>query len=78
MLSSLSNSLDKTSEPKIKRKWERGSSCLSPLSGVKRPKGLPFSKMEKEAEVMQVLTQSSQIELNPSCFFCQKPSPYPF
>jgi hypothetical protein len=34
MLSSRSNSLERTSVPKINKKGERGSPCLSPLSGV--------------------------------------------
>jgi hypothetical protein len=54
-LSSLNISLEKTSAPKIKRKGKRGSPCLNPLSGEKSPKGLPFSRMEKEVEEMQIL-----------------------
>jgi hypothetical protein len=30
-----------------------GSPCLKPLEGEKRPKGLPFKRMEKEGEEMQ-------------------------
>jgi hypothetical protein len=56
-LSSLNNSLEKTSKPRIKRKRDRGSPCLNPFLGKKRPKGLPFSRMEKETDEMQVLIQ---------------------
>jgi hypothetical protein len=62
----MNDSLEKTSEPKIKRKWDYGSPCLNPLSEEKKPKGLPFSKMEKEGEEMQVLIREIQIGLNPN------------
>jgi hypothetical protein len=65
-LSSMNDSLEKTSEPKIKRKGDYGSPCLNPLSEEKKPKGLPFSKMEKEAKEMQVLIREIQIGLNPN------------
>jgi hypothetical protein len=53
--SSLNKSLDRTSEPKMNKKGERGSPCLRPLLGGKCPKGLPFIRMEKEEEEMQIL-----------------------
>jgi hypothetical protein len=55
LLSSLNRSLERTSTPKMKRKGERGSPCLNPLSREKRPKGLPFRRMEKEEDEMQIL-----------------------
>jgi hypothetical protein len=60
-LSSLSNNLESNSEPMMKRKGERGSPCLKPLEGEKRPKGLPFRRMEKEGEEMQVWIHYSQV-----------------
>ena len=54
-LSSLNISLEKTSEPKIKRKGDKGSPCLNPLPGEIKPKGLPFRRMEKERAEMQIL-----------------------
>jgi hypothetical protein len=48
-LSSLSSNLESNYEPKMKRK-ERGSPCLNPLEGEKRPKRLPFRSMEKEGD----------------------------
>ena len=51
--SSLSSNLESNSEPIMKRKVERGFPCLMPLEGEKRPKGLPFKRIEKEGEEMQ-------------------------
>jgi hypothetical protein len=59
--SSLNSSLEITSEPKMKRKGERGSLCLRPLSGKNLPKGLPFRITEKEAEEMHNLIQIIQM-----------------
>jgi hypothetical protein len=52
ILSSLNSSLERTSAPKMKRKRDRGSPYLNPLSGEKSPKGLPFRRMAKEVEEM--------------------------
>jgi hypothetical protein len=52
ILSSLNSSLERTLAPKMKRKRERGSPYLNPLSGEKSPKGLPFRRMAKEVEEM--------------------------
>jgi hypothetical protein len=59
-------SLEKTSKPKIKRKGDRGSPYLNPLPGEKKPKRLPFRRIEKEEEEMQILIQEIQVGLNPS------------
>lgn len=48
------NNLEKTFEPRINKKGERGSPCLKLLVGENFPKGLPFSKMEKEVEEIQM------------------------
>jgi hypothetical protein len=45
--SSLNSNLKRTSEPKMKRKGEKGPPCLRPLSGENLLKGLPFWRMEK-------------------------------
>jgi hypothetical protein len=60
-LSSLSNSLESSSEPSMKRKKERRSPCLKPLKGENKPKGLPFRRIEKEGEKMQDLIHCSQV-----------------
>ena len=65
-LSSLNMSLEKTSTSKMKRKWERGSPCLNPLPGEKRPKGLLFKRIEKEVDVIHILIHESQVGVNPS------------
>jgi hypothetical protein len=62
----LNISLEKTSDPKIKRKGDKGSPCLNPLPGEIKPKGLPFRRMEKDGVKMQILIQEIQMELNPS------------
>jgi hypothetical protein len=67
-LSSLSSSLERTSKLKIKRKGERGSPCLSPISGEKLPKGLPFNKMEKDAIEMHILTPSNPLRAETQLF----------
>jgi hypothetical protein len=59
-------SLENTLTPKMKKKGDRGSPCLSPLPGKMNPKGLPFRRMEKEGVEMQTLIQEIQIELNPN------------
>jgi hypothetical protein len=46
--SSLRKSLERTSEPKIKGKGDKGLPCLRPREGLKNPKGEPSIKMEKE------------------------------
>jgi hypothetical protein len=69
-------SLEKTSKPKIKRKWERESPCLNPLLGEKKPNGLSFKRMEKEEEVMQILIQLIQIGLNPSFSIIERRNPH--
>jgi hypothetical protein len=50
----------------MKRKGERGSPYLSPLSGENLPKGLPFRMMEKEDEEMHSLIQLTQVGRKPS------------
>jgi hypothetical protein len=62
-LSSLNMSLENTSNPRMKRKGDRGSPCLRLLVGEMIPNGLPFNKMEKEAEEMHALIQAIQVEL---------------
>jgi hypothetical protein len=63
---SLNINLKNTSEPRIKRKGERGSPCLKPLFGVNKPKGLLLIKIEKEEEDMHNLIQFIQIGWKPS------------
>ena len=65
-LSAWNNNLERTSKPMMKRKGKIGSPCLKPLSGEMHPKGLPFNKKEKEAEMMHNLIQFIQIGLKPS------------
>jgi hypothetical protein len=48
MDSSFRRSLDKISEPGMKRKGERGSPCLRPCVGKNLPYGTPSKRMEKE------------------------------
>jgi hypothetical protein len=67
-LSSWSKSLESTSDPRIKRKGERGSPCLKPLLGENNPKGLPFKRMEKDEEEIQSSIHCSQIAWNPKFF----------
>jgi hypothetical protein len=61
-ISSLNISLEKTSVPRMKRKGDKGSPCFRPLEGKSLPYGLPFRRIEKEAEEMQILTQLIQEE----------------
>jgi hypothetical protein len=62
----LNISLEKTFDPKIKRKGDKGSPYLNPLPGEIKPKRLPFRRIEKDGVEMQVRIQETQIELNPS------------
>ena len=64
--SSLNNNLERTSEPSINRKGERGSPCLRPLLGENKPKGLPLIRMEKEEEEIHNLFQVIQKEWKPN------------
>jgi hypothetical protein len=61
-LSSLNKSLENTSEPRMKRNGDRESHCLKPPAEEMIPKELPFSKMEKKVEEMQVLIHAIQVE----------------
>jgi len=56
-ISSLMKILERISEPRIKRKGDRGSPCLRPREGKNLPKGAPSSRMEKEEVVMHCLIQ---------------------
>ena len=67
-LASWNISLENTSDPKMKRKGERGSPCLRPLAGEIKPNGLPLMRMEKEEEEMHASIQPIQTPLNPSFF----------
>ena len=70
--SSLNNNLERTSEPRINRKGEKGSPYLRLLLGENKPKGLPLIRMEKEEEEMHKLIQVIQEEWNPSCFITER------
>jgi hypothetical protein len=59
--SSLNKSFERTSEPKMKRKGDRGSPYHSPLAGENMPKGLPLISIEKEEEDIQILIQFIQV-----------------
>jgi hypothetical protein len=54
----------------MKRKGDKGSPCLRPLSGQKRPKvmqiRIPLIRMENDGEVMQIRIQLIHIGENPS------------
>jgi hypothetical protein len=52
-LSYLNINLENTSEPRMKRKRERGSPCLKPLARENIPNKLPLIRMEKEVVVIQ-------------------------
>ena len=46
--STLHNSITKTSEARMNRNGHRGSPCLIPLCGLKKPYGAPLIKIENE------------------------------
>ena len=74
--SSLNSNLERTSEPRINRKGDRGSPCLRPLLEENKPKGLPLIRMEKEEEEMHNLIQVIQEERKPNCFITERINSY--
>jgi hypothetical protein len=75
-LSSLNISLENTSEPRMKRNGDRGSPCRRPLAREMIPNGLPFNKMEKEAEEMQALIYAIQDGQEPSFSMIASSNPH--
>ena len=53
--SSLNSKRERTLEPKINRKGEKGSPCLRPLFGENNSKGLPLMRMGKKENEMHNL-----------------------
>ena len=68
----LNNNLERTSEPRINKKGDRGSPCLRPFLGDNKPKGLPLIRMEKEEEDMHNLIQVIQEEWKPNYFITKR------
>jgi hypothetical protein len=64
--SSLKMILERISEPRIKRKGERGSPCLIPREGKNLPKGTPSRRMEKEEVVIHCLIHWIHMGWKPS------------
>lgn len=57
--------LDKTSLPRMKRKWDRWSLCLKPLHGMKNLWGDPLMRMEYATVELHSVIYWIQVRLKP-------------